>query len=51
MSEKPNNYMNGLFNKIETTLQNMNSIAEFNRIVKNYIKINRLLKQLDKPKK
>jgi hypothetical protein len=36
--EQKNNHMAGLFGKIEPTLENMNSIAKFNRIVMNYLK-------------
>lgn len=36
--------MKGLFAKIEPTLQNMNSIAEFNRVVVNYLKLLRIEK-------
>ncbi len=32
-----------LFQVIEPTVENMNAIAEFNRIVMNYLKIRRLL--------
>lgn len=31
--------MIGLFDKIPPTLENMNSIAEFNKIVMNYLKM------------
>ena len=34
--------MEGLFKKIPPTLQNMNSIAEFNKIVMNYLKMVKL---------
>ena len=34
--------MIGLFDKIEPTLENMNSIAEFNKIIKNYLKMKRI---------
>lgn len=37
-------YRKGLFSKIEPTLQNMNSIAEFNKIVMNYKKMIKLEK-------
>jgi hypothetical protein len=37
--EKTNNFMSGLFSKIEPTPLNLQSIAEFNRIVKNYLKM------------
>ena len=36
--------MGSLFSKIEPTLQNMNSIAEFNRIIMNYLKMIQLEK-------
>ena len=39
-----NDYRKGLFSKIEPTLQNMNSIAEFNKIVINYKKMFKLEK-------
>ena len=42
--ELKNICMAGLFSKIEPTLQNMNSIAEFNRIVMNYLKMIKLEK-------
>jgi hypothetical protein len=42
--ELKNICMIGLFSKIEPTLQNMNSIAEFNRIVMNYLKMIKLEK-------
>lgn len=35
-------HMIGLFDKIEPTLENMNSIAEFNKIIKNYLKMKRI---------
>lgn len=41
---RENNYTDGMFSKIEPTLQNMNSIAEFNRIVMNYLKMIKLEK-------
>ena len=37
--------MSSLFSKIEPTLQNMNSIAEFNRIIMNYLKMIQLEKK------
>lgn len=37
-----NDYRKGLFSKIEPTIQNMNSIAEFNKIVMNYKKMIKL---------
>lgn len=37
-----NSYLNGIFDKIEPTLENMISIADFNRIVMNYFKMIRL---------
>jgi len=42
--ELKNIHMTGLFSKIEPTLQNMNSISEFNRIIKNYLKMIKLEK-------
>lgn len=42
--EQKNNHMAGLFGKIEPTLENMNSIAKFNRIIKNYLKMKRIKK-------
>ena len=35
-------YRKGLFSKIEPTVQNMNSVAEFNKIVMNYKKMIKL---------
>jgi hypothetical protein len=40
--ELKNICMTGLFSKIEPTLQNMNSIAEFNKIIKNYLKMKQI---------
>jgi hypothetical protein len=40
-----NIFMPGLFSKIEPTMQNLNSIAEFNRIIKNYLKMIKLEKR------
>ena len=37
-----NDYRKGLFSKIEPTLQNMKSIAEFNKIIMNYKKMLKL---------
>lgn len=37
-----NDYRKGLFSKIEPTVQNMNSVAEFNKIVMNYKKMIKL---------
>ena len=34
--------MSGLFVKIEPTLENMNSIAQFNKVIKNYLKMKRI---------
>lgn len=42
--ELKNICMSGLFSKIEPTLQNMNSIAEFNKIIMNYLKMIKLEK-------
>jgi hypothetical protein len=42
--ELKNICMTGLFSKIEPTLQNMNSIAEFNKIIMNYLKMIKLEK-------
>lgn len=41
--EIKNNHMVGFFKNIEPTLENMTSIAHFNRIVNNYLKIIKLL--------
>ena len=49
--ELKNICMAGLFSKIEPTLQNMNSIAEFNRIIMNYLKMIKLEKSDGKTKK
>jgi len=38
--------MIGLFDKIEPTQENMNSIAEFNKIIKNYLKMKRIENEL-----
>ena len=35
-------HMAGLFGKIEPTLENMNSIAQFNKVIKNYLKMKRI---------
>jgi hypothetical protein len=43
--ELKNICMSSLFSKIEPTLQNMNSIAEFNRIIMNYLKMIQLEKK------
>jgi hypothetical protein len=40
--EHNNDYIKGLFSKIEPTIQNINSIAEFNKIVMNYKKMIKL---------
>jgi hypothetical protein len=40
-----NDYLNGIFSKIEPTLENMKSISEFNRIVMNYFKMIRIEKE------
>jgi hypothetical protein len=37
-------YRKGLFSKIEPTVQNMNSIAEFHKIIMNYKKMIKLEK-------
>ena len=39
-----NDYRKGLFYKIEPTVQNMNSIAEFHKIIMNYKKMIKLEK-------
>ncbi len=48
--ELKNIHMSGLFGKIEPTLENMKSIAEFNKVIKNYIKMKRIEKESDKNK-
>ena len=42
MEKELNNHMVGFFSKVEPTLQNMNSITEFNRIILNYLKMIKL---------
>lgn len=44
LCKQKEDYRKGLFSKIEPTLQNMNSIAEFNKIVMNYKKMIKLEK-------
>jgi hypothetical protein len=41
---KTADYRKGLFSKIEPTVQNMNSIAEFHKIIMNYKKMLKLEK-------
>lgn len=48
--ELKNIHMAGLFGKIEPTLENMKAIAQFNRVIKNYIKMKRIEKESDKNK-
>jgi predicted amino acid racemase len=43
--ELKNIHMSGLFGKIEPTLENMNSIAQFNRVIKNYLKMKLIIKE------
>ncbi len=37
-----NSHMIGLFDKIPATIENMNAIAQFNRIIMNYLKMKQI---------
>lgn len=37
-----NSHMIGLFDRIPATIENMNAIAQFNRIIMNYLKMKQI---------